>query len=159
MRFVLLDQLLQLQPGVAARARAVFPEHLELFADHFPGNPVVPGVLLTESMCQTAGWLIAASCGFSSWPLLVRIDRANFRRLVPAGAPLVIEATIKGSRDETYEVMAEVRSAGEGVADARLLFKLFRFDLADTDAERFNDWAKETFTQLDGPAALAAAQG
>ena len=122
MRFVLLDQLTEIERGRRARAQAAFPRDLELFADHFPGQPIVPGVLLTETMCQTAGWLIAATCEFPGWPLVVRIDRANFRRVVQPDEPLVIDATLTASRDETFEVNATVHAGDEPVADARLLF-------------------------------------
>ena len=157
MRFVLLDELIQVERGRRARARAVFPSSLELFADHFPGRAIVPGVLLTEVMCQTAGWLIAASCDFSGWPLLARIDRATFRRLVAPEERLDIEATLTGSRDETFEVTGVVRAAGETAADARLLFHLFRFDVAGADSTALDAWGRATFAALNGPAALRAA--
>jgi 3-hydroxyacyl-[acyl-carrier-protein] dehydratase len=154
MGFVLIDRLLDLEPGRRARARAVFPADLELFADHFPGQPIVPGVLLTETMCQTAGWLIAATREFVGWPLLARIDRATFRRLVTAGEELVVEATMRGSREETYEVVAQVQAAGETVADARLLFRVFRFELTGNAAEGLDTWTRATFERLNGPAAM-----
>lgn len=159
MRFILLRELIEIERGQRARARTVFPSELELFADHFPGQPIVPGVLLTETMCQTAGWLIAATCEFSGWPLVVRVDRANFRRLVNADEPLVIEATLTASRDETFEVSATVHAGGELVADARLLFRLFRFDLTTERSAALEAWGRATFEQLNGNAALLAAGG
>jgi 3-hydroxyacyl-[acyl-carrier-protein] dehydratase len=156
-RFILLRELIEIERGQRARARAVFPSELELFADHFPGQPIVPGVLLTETMCQTAGWLIAATCEFSGWPLVVRIDRANFRRLVNADEPLVIEATLTASRDDTFEVSATLHAGGEPAADARLLFRLFRFDLTTERSAALDAWGRATFEQLNGPAALVAA--
>lgn len=157
MRFILLDELIRIERGHRAVARTVFPSTLELFADHFPGQPIVPGVLLTETMCQTAGWLIAATCDFAGWPLLVRIDRANFRRIVTADEPLMIEATLTASRDETYEMQATVRAAGEPVADARLLFRLFRFDMTTERSTALDAWGRATFEQLNGRAALESA--
>jgi 3-hydroxyacyl-[acyl-carrier-protein] dehydratase len=156
-RFVLLNQLTEIERGRRARAQAAFPRDLELFADHFPGQPIVPGVLLTETMCQTAGWLIAATCEFSGWPLVVRIDRANFRRVVQPDEPLVIDATLTASRDETFEVNATVHAGDEPVADARLLFRLFRFDLTTERSAALEAWGRITFEQLKGPAALLAA--
>jgi len=156
-RFVLLQELIQIERGRRAEGRAVFPSDLELFADHFPGQPIVPGVLLTETMCQTAGWLIAATCNFSGWPLIARIDRANFRRLVNADEALVIAATLTASRDDTYEVMATVHASGEPAADARLLFKLFRFDLTTERSASLDAWGRATFEALNGPAAILAA--
>jgi 3-hydroxyacyl-[acyl-carrier-protein] dehydratase len=153
-RFVLLDALIQIERGRRATARAVFPSNLELFADHFPGRPLVPGVLLTETMCQTAGWLIVATCEFAGWPLLVRIDRAAFRRPVAPDEPLDIDATLTGSRDDTFEATATVRASGEPAADARLLFKLFRFEDHGADSAALAAWGRATFASLNGPAAL-----
>jgi 3-hydroxyacyl-[acyl-carrier-protein] dehydratase len=153
---VLLDHLTSIERGQRAAASATFSPDLELFADHFPGQPIVPGVLLTEAMCQTAGWLIAASCDFSGWPLLVRIDRANFRRVVTPGESLSLEATLTASRDETYEISGKVTIHGDTVADARLLFKLFRFDLAIEQSVALNTWGLSTFERLNGPTALLA---
>lgn len=157
MRFVLLDELIRIERGHRAEARTVFPSSLPLFEDHFPGQPIVPGVLLTETMCQTAGWLIVATCDFAGWPLIARIDRANFRRIVTADEPLMIEATLTASRDETYEMQATVRAAGEAVADARLLFRLFRFDMTTERSEALDAWGRATFEQLNGPTALESA--
>lgn len=157
MRFVLLEHLTSIERGQRAEASTTFSPDLELFADHFPGQPIVPGVLLTEAMCQTAGWLIAASCDFSGWPLLVRIDRANFRRVVAPGESLSIEATLTASRDETYEVLGKITVGGETVADARLLFKLFRFDLSTEQSATLSAWGLTTFERLNGPAALLVA--
>lgn len=159
MRFVLLEQLIRIERGQCAEARAVFPATLPLFADHFPGQPVVPGVLLTETMCQTAGWLIAATCDFTGWPLVVRIDRANFRRMVHPEEPLEIAATLTASRDETFETQATVRVAGDVVADARLLFRLFRFDLTTEASAALEAWGRTTFAALGGPSALADTEG
>ena len=85
MRFVLVDRLVELEPGKRAVARKTFHPDDEVFADHFPGFPVVPGVLITEAMGQTAGWLLIATLGFARFPLLTLIDSAKFRRLVVPG--------------------------------------------------------------------------
>ena len=82
MRFVLIDRILELEPGRRAVATVRFDAAHDVFADHFPGMPIVPGVLVTEAMGQTGGWLLAATHGFESWPLLVMISNAKFRRLV-----------------------------------------------------------------------------
>ena len=55
MRFILIDEILEVNPGKHIRAiKHVAPDE-DYFRDHFPGFPVVPGVLLTEMMAQTAG--------------------------------------------------------------------------------------------------------
>lgn len=150
MYFVFIDRLTHLIPGRSATAAMVFPSSLELFADHFPGRPLVPGVLLTESMNQTAGWLIMATTGFATLPIVTRIDRASFRRPVVPGEALVVEAVLRASTASAHEVMATVCIDGLVVADARLLFHSTPF----VEVEGKPPWARETFARLGGPAAL-----
>lgn len=154
MRFILVDRLDHIDAGRSAAASATFPPDLEIFADHFPWQPIVPGTLLTEAMAQTAGWLIAASIDFARWPLLVLVDRARFHRLVSPGEPLAIEADVRSARGDAWEVMTRVRSGGSTVAEARLLFHLFTFD---ADSARVDAWGRTTFSALGGDGALVAA--
>lgn len=156
MRFVLIDRLTHLVPGRSASAEMVFPPTLEEFADHFPGRPLVPGVLLTESMNQTAGWLILATTGFAALPLLVRIDRASFRRPVTPGESLTIVATLRSSSASSHEVLAEVRVDDDVVADARLLFHGAAVPTTPGSGDPLV-WARDVFLQLGGPAALEPA--
>jgi 3-hydroxyacyl-[acyl-carrier-protein] dehydratase len=153
MRFVLLDRLTHIVPGRSASAEMVFAPELEEFVDHFPGRPLVPGVLLTESMNQTAGWLILASTGFAALPLLMRIDRASFRRPVTPGEPLTITVTLRASSAVAHEVLADVRVDNDVVADARLLFHCAEIP-APSDADDPLVWARDVFARLDGPAAM-----
>jgi 3-hydroxyacyl-[acyl-carrier-protein] dehydratase len=153
MRFVLIDRLTHLVPGRTASAEMVFPPALEEFADHFPGRPLVPGVWLTESMNQTAGWLILATTDFVALPLLVRIDRASFRRPVTPGELLTITVTLRASTAVAHEVLAQVRVHDDVVADARLLFHASEFSGAATPGDA-GSWAREVFARLDGPAAV-----
>jgi 3-hydroxyacyl-[acyl-carrier-protein] dehydratase len=150
MHFVFIDRLTHLVPGQSATAEMVFSPALELFADHFPGRPLVPGVLLTESMNQTAGWLIMATTGFATLPMVARIDRASFRRPVRPGETLIVDATLRASTASAHEVMATVRVDGDVVADARLLFHSTPF----TGAEAAAPWVHDTFVRLGGPAAM-----
>ena len=53
--FIFVDEVIELQPGERAVCRKTFPPHEPFFAGHFPGDPIVPGVILTEALAQTAG--------------------------------------------------------------------------------------------------------
>ena len=152
MRFVLIDRILELEPGARAVATMRFDAAHELFADHFPGMPIVPGVLLTEAMGQTGGWLLAATLGFESWPLLVMISNAKFRRLVRPDETLTLAASLRPGADDTFEVDTTARVGDQRVADARLVFRTFAFALADAEREQFRNWARDTYARLDGPA-------
>lgn len=155
MRFVLLDQITSLVPGERASARKTFDPADRIFEDHFPGNPVVPGVLLTEAMSQTAGWLVLATLRFSKFPMLGMIRSAKFRRNAVPGTELQIDAVIESIEDETSIVRSEVRSGGERIADATIVFH--HFPLTEATSPSLRDWAKRTFSELGGERLLEAA--
>lgn len=157
MRFVLIDRLLELEPGKRAVARVTFPPTLDVLADHFPGHPLIPGVLITEAMAQTAGWLLAATLGFDRWPLLCMIHNAKFRRPVEPGEELRLTAEVRSMHADDYAVDIEVQSGDTTVAGARLMFHAFDFSLAAEDRSQFEAWSHKTFKDLGGPELLAQA--
>lgn len=150
LRFVLIDRLIELEPGKKAVASTRFASSLELFADHFPGRPIVPGVLLTEAMGQTGGWLIAATLQFARWPLLIMIEHAKFRRPVEPDEELLTIAEIRSTRLETFSVDTQATSAGERVASAHLVFQASTLAIAAGARHEFKDWAQRTFASLGG---------
>jgi len=94
----------------------------DVFRGHFPGNPILPGVLIVEAMAQTAGLLITASVDDSSslLPYLVGIDGAKFRRPVVPGDQLVIDVSLTRRRDPFWKFRAVTMVAGKRVAEADL---------------------------------------
>lgn len=147
---MLIDRLVALEPGRRACARVTFPADAEVFADHFPGFPVVPGVLLTEAMGQTGGWLLVATSGFSRWPLLSMIHAAKFLRQVVPGDEVEIEAELRGVQTRAAEISATASVRGQLVARARLLFHEIDPPLDGSAAGRFRDWAEGVFRDLGG---------
>ena len=149
-RFVLVDSLESVEVGRRATGCVVFPRELEIFEDHFPGHPIVPGTLLTEAMGQTAGWLLACTLRFERWPLLATIDQAKFYRRVLPGESIVLDAVIQSSRADAFELQTEARVNGRRVARARLLFRAERFADAEPEARALEQWARDTFARLTG---------
>jgi 3-hydroxyacyl-[acyl-carrier-protein] dehydratase len=150
LRFVLIDRLLELTPGKQAVASVRFSRSLEIFADHFPGRPIVPGVLLTEAMGQTGGWLIAATLEFAQWPLLIMIDHAKFRRPVEPDEELRAIAEIRSTRNDVITVEAQMTSGSERVATAELVFQASTLAIAADARQQFRAWAQRTFASLGG---------
>ena len=62
--FIFVDEVVEIQPGERAVCRKMFPAEEPFFQGHFPGDPLVPGVILTEALAQTAG-LAAGQAGRS----------------------------------------------------------------------------------------------
>jgi 3-hydroxyacyl-[acyl-carrier-protein] dehydratase len=153
-RFVLIDRLTALAPGDRAQAVATFARHAEVFDDHFPGFPIVPGVLLTEAMAQTGGWLLAVTCGFARWPVLAMVGEAKFRRIVRPSDEVRTEVAVRSTRGVDVEVVAKAMVGAQRVADARLVFHLLDLPLGDTEREQFGQWSRATFARLGGPELL-----
>ncbi len=93
------------------------------FNGHFPGHPVMPGVLIIESMAQVAGVYILSKLDKEGFiPFFLGIDNARFRKPVVPGDQLVIEINITKARPKICKVKAVAKVNGELVAEADLLF-------------------------------------
>jgi 3-hydroxyacyl-[acyl-carrier-protein] dehydratase len=77
------------------QCEAAVPVESTIYQGHFPGHPILPGVLLVEAMAQTAGWLILALTKFERFPFLSMINDAKLRDFVTPGAELLIEAKLQ----------------------------------------------------------------
>src|SRR3954447_18513994 len=92
--FVFVKELVRSEPGRSAECRTSFGPDEPFFAGHFPGNPLVPGVILTEALAQTAG--IAAASGYAENArplfLLSAIRAMKFLRAVRPGERIVLRA-------------------------------------------------------------------
>ena len=122
MRFDFVDEVVALDPGKSIHARRTWPADLELFADHFPGFAVVPGVLLTEMMGQAAAACMEATPGLTGKPMLAQIKNATFRRWVRPDELLDVRAEIKTMRSSFAAIAARAEHKGVLVAETELLF-------------------------------------
>ncbi|HEV8269024.1 MAG TPA: 3-hydroxyacyl-ACP dehydratase FabZ family protein [Thermoanaerobaculia bacterium] len=147
MRFVLVDRFLDVEPGRRATAVKTFDPSDPVFADHFPGAPIVPGVLLTEAIGQTGGWLLVASSPAGAWPLLSMIEGAKFRRFVRPGEDVTLVAEIRETRDDLVRVAGHASVRGERVADARLVFRVAPLPTDDEGAS-LSRWAKSRAEEM-----------
>ena len=85
--FQLIDRILDLNIGEKTiTVEAQVPQHSTIFEGHFPGYPIMPGVLLIESMAQTSGWFLLALMKFERMPFLAAVKEAKMRGfVVPRG--------------------------------------------------------------------------
>src|SRR3984885_12981413 len=93
--FRLIDRITDLNLGERTiTVEAEVPLQNTIFEGHFPGYPIMPGVLLIEAMAQTSGWLLLALMKFERMPFLGAVKEAKMRGFVSPGELLKIEAGI-----------------------------------------------------------------
>jgi len=78
MRYLLIDRILEWKASESIRGIKNIAMSEDFLEYHFPGNPVMPGVLLLEAMAQLAGWLEAASSDFQNWFLMSNVKACKF---------------------------------------------------------------------------------
>jgi 3-hydroxyacyl-[acyl-carrier-protein] dehydratase len=121
--FVFVRKLIACEPGVSAECETSFSSDDPMFAGHFPGNPLVPGVILTEALAQTAG--IAAGSGHpaNAHPqfLLSAIRQMKFFHAVRPGERILLRANKVGEMTELLQFKVEALVGDKQVAAGELV--------------------------------------
>ena len=114
----LLDEVVEHRPGVSTRARRATRLDDWFFRGHFPGEPVVPAVVLIEMIAQTAG--LAASPDDARGMRVAAVGNFRFPESVTAGAMLEISAQVVGRLGALIKVKGVVAVDGRPVASGSL---------------------------------------
>jgi 3-hydroxyacyl-[acyl-carrier-protein] dehydratase len=126
--FQLIDRIVDLDLGSRTiRTQATVPNSSTIFEGHFPGFPLMPGVLLLESMAQTSGWLIIGITGFSRMPFLAAFSQAKLRAFVKPGDTLEITAALTHEGSGFARTEAEIRNDGKLACNADITFRVVEF--------------------------------
>src|SRR5580704_2522286 len=118
--FLLVDRVLELHPGKSIRALKNVTYNEPFFPGHFPGRPVMPGVMVIEALAQTTGILAFSSANVIPTDqtrfYFVGIDKARFRKPVIPGDQLILKATVQRAlrgiwKFETTAIVGETEVA------------------------------------------------
>jgi 3-hydroxyacyl-[acyl-carrier-protein] dehydratase len=124
--FVFVRELIRCDPGLSVEAATSFAADDPMFEGHFPGNPLVPGVILTEALAQTAG--LAAASGYPEdlkpLFLLSAIRSMKFLRAVRPGERIDLRAEKLAQVDDLLQFKVDASVGGVRVAEGQLVLSL-----------------------------------
>jgi 3-hydroxyacyl-[acyl-carrier-protein] dehydratase len=126
--FLLIDRIVELSLGDhTIRTEATVPTQSTIFEGHFPGHPLMPGVLLIETMAQTSGWLLIAMHKFTRMPFFAAVKEAKLRTFVTPGQVLSVTAKLVHDGSGFAITKADIKCEGKLVCNAELTFRLVEF--------------------------------
>jgi 3-hydroxyacyl-[acyl-carrier-protein] dehydratase len=123
--FLLVDRVLECRPGESIRALKNVTYNEPFFPGHFPGRPVMPGVMIVEALAQTAGILAFVTAGVvpdhETKFYFVGIDKARFRKPVEPGDQLVLTAKLERSLKGIWRFSTAALVGDNEVAQADMM--------------------------------------
>ncbi len=122
---LLVDRILEVEPGKRVRGLKNVTMNEPFFQGHYPGTPIMPGVLILEAMAQTGSViLLSAGSDHDKLPLLGSIDSVKFRRQVVPGDQLISEVELLWYRNDVGRIKAVATVDGEVAAQMEMTFML-----------------------------------
>lgn len=115
---LLVDKIIELEPNVKALGIKNITLNEPYFQGHFPGNPIMPGVLIVEALAQVGGILASRSGAKGKTVYFLSIDKAKFRKPVVPGDQLILDVRVLHVRGNVWRCLGNAIVEDKPVAEA-----------------------------------------
>ena len=157
MRFHLVDRILEVQPGRSLRAVKNLTLGEEYLADHFPGFPVMPGVLMLQALVEAGAWLLRATDDFRHSVIVLREARGvKYGSFMEPGRQMTIIVELAEQDAGVATLKGKGESEGQTTVSARLLLACYNLRDRDPDLAAVDE---KLVRDLRGQYALLRAAG
>jgi 3-hydroxyacyl-[acyl-carrier-protein] dehydratase len=158
--FQMVDRIVDLD--VASRrieTAGQLPEASPVFEGHFPGHPILPGVLMIETMAQTGGWLVMATQRFTRMAFLIQVEKAKMRSYVTPGEALATEVELLHDGSGYAVVKGAIRSLSpSGAANKRVAEADIRYGVVPFPNDTLRQAMLQTARRIGVPESLLNAE-
>jgi 3-hydroxyacyl-[acyl-carrier-protein] dehydratase len=160
MRFSLVDRIIELAPGNSVTAIKNVSLAEEYLADHFPGYPVLPGVMMLECLVQAGAWLMRSTEDFRYSTILLKQAKAlKYNTFVRPGQTLTVTAALHSRTEREYVFKGSGTVEGNSAVSARLTLQQFNLsernpDFEASDRKRIEQLRRQ-FTEIWTPTPAA----
>lgn len=126
--FQLVDRILALDVNAGTvRTECHVPDASPVFEGHFPGYPILPGVLMIEAMAQSGGWLVMGALRFTRMAFLAQVRAAKMRTFVTPGQRLEGEVSLLHEGSGYAVASGRLLAEGRTIADAEITYRVLPF--------------------------------
>lgn len=140
--FQMIDKVVAFDKATQTIAcQAQVPKESPVFEGHFPGHPLMPGVLLIETMAQASGHLVLGLSGYDRMPFLIGVREAKFRTFVTPSQLLDVNVAMDHDGSGFTMTKARITCAGTRICEAHIVLRLMPFP-NDTFATMMRDQAR-----------------
>ena len=126
--FQMIDRIVALDLGAGTiAADCTLPDESPIFEGHFPGYPIMPGVLMIETIAQAGGWLVMAGLRFRQMAFLAKVTEAKMRSFLSPGQAIRVEATQDHDGSGYAVVSGRIKSGGKLISEATITYRVMNF--------------------------------